>query len=393
MNESVQRGRFASIAIAIILLLTASLTLSGQSASGRILGQITDPTGAVVPGVKVTATNMATGVKFDTISNEFGDYQILALPIGEYKVSAEMPGFQTTVTKPQPLELNQALKIDLKLEVGQAMQVVEVEATSPVVDTVTATLGTSVIGSQIANMPLNGRNVLDLALLQPGVLPVPSGGGAGSYSIAGARGDSVTFLLDGGINNNLLSNAVVLNPNPDAIGEFKILTNNYNAEYGRNAGGIISVVTRSGTNHFHGSAYDYVRNDALNANSFFNNANNLKKDVLKRNQFGATIGGPVLRDRLFFFSSWQSQRQAQLQVTSRTAVFTPAELNGDFSQSNSTRTGPDANVVAFLQKFPYFQPNAALAAQGIIDSTKFSSVAKNYIKSNLIPTDPTGFHI
>src|SRR5205823_489282 len=203
--------------------------------------------------------------------------------------------------------------------------------------------------------------------------PSTAGGNTGTFSVAGGRQDSVTYLLDGGINNNLLTNGVVLNPNPDMVEEFRILTSTYNAEYGRNAGGIVSVVTKSGSNQFHGSAYDYLRNDALNANSFFNNANNIKKDILKRNQFGASVGGPVFRDKLFFFSAWQSQRQSQLQTTSKTTVFTPAELNGDFSLSNTARTGPDANVVAFLQKFPYFQPNSSLAAQGIIDSTKFNS--------------------
>src|SRR5262249_345489 len=153
--------------------------------------------------------------------------------------------------------------------------------------------------------------------------------GNGTFSVVGARGDSVTYLLDGGVNNNLLSNGIVLNPNPDVAAEFRILTSNYNAEYGRNAGGIFSVVTKSGTNAFHGSPYDYRRNDGLNGNWFFNNANGLAKEILKRNQFGATVGGPVLKDKLFFFSAWQSQRQSQLQTTAKTTVFTPAELKGD----------------------------------------------------------------
>src|SRR5437773_2985264 len=233
----------------------------------------------------------------------------------------------------------------------------------------------SVTSNQIVNMPLNGRNTLDLALLQPGVIPTTAGGNTGTFSVAGGRQNSVTYLLDGGINNNLLSNGVVLNPNPDTIEEFRILTSTYNAEYGRNGGGIVSVVTKSGTNEFHGTAYDYVRNDALNANSFFNNAGGLPKDILKRNQYGGTLGGPVLKDRLFFFSGWQSQRQSKLQVTSRTRVFTPAELNGDFSRSNAAGDGPDTNVAALLPMFPFFQLNAALAAQDLIHPTTSTSVA------------------
>src|SRR5205814_4633369 len=134
------------------------------------------------------------------------------------------------------------------------------------------------------------------ALLQPGVTPQnPQNGAAGTFSIAGARTDSVTFLLDGGLNNNLLDNSIVYNPNPDTVAEFRLLTSNYTAEYGRNGGGIISVVTRSGTNNISWSAFDFLRNDALNANSFFNNANGLQRDILKRKQFGGTIGGPLIR--------------------------------------------------------------------------------------------------
>src|SRR5436309_11310866 len=212
----------------------------------------------------------------------------------------------------------------------------------------------SVTANQIQSMPLNGRNTLDLALLQPGVIPSIAGGNLNvcggtstCFSVAGGRQDSVTYLLDGGVNNNLLNNGVVLNPNPDMIEEFRILTSTYNAEYGRNGGGIVSVVTKSGTNEFHGTAYDYVRNDALNANSFFNNAGGLPKDILKRNQFGGTLGGPAMKDRLFFFGGWQSQRQSRLQTSPKLNTFTPAELNGDFSRSNASHTGPDTNVAAF----------------------------------------------
>src|SRR5206468_6346455 len=194
--------------------------------------------------------------------------------------------------------------------VGARTEEVVVEEGITHVETITPTLGMSITSSQIASMPLNGRNTLDLALLQPGVIPSTAGGGSGTFSVAGGRQDSVTYLLDGGINNNLLSNGVVLNPNPDMVEEFRILTSNYSAEYGRNAGGIVSVVTKSGTNQFHGTAYDYVRNDALNANSFFNNASGLPKQVLKRNQFGGMVSGPILKDKLFFTSGWQSQRQS-----------------------------------------------------------------------------------
>jgi hypothetical protein len=384
-----KNGKSAGIAAVILACLFAALPLSAQTATGRIVGTVTDATGAVIPGATITVTNVETQITYQTLTNEQGAYQALLLPIGTYTVTAEEAGFEKAVTKPEKLELNQSLRVDVKMIVGNVTQEVLVEEGISHVETVSPTLGASVVGDQISNMPLNGRNVLDLALLVPGVIPAVAGNG--TFSVAGARGDSVTYLLDGAVNNNLLSNAIVLNPNPDTVGEFHILINNYTAEYGRNAGGIVSVVTRSGNNQFHGTAYDYVRNNALNANTFFNNQSALPKDILKRNQFGATFGGPVKKDKLFFFSAWQSQRQVALSVTSKTPLFTPQELNGDFSQS--VRGGPDTSVAAFLTKFPYFQPNPALAAQGIIDSSKFSSVAKNYIKANLIPTDPTGARI
>src|SRR5437660_1863570 len=385
-------GRLFGMAIVLFVVCVGSLpALWSQTATGRIVGTVTDPTGAVIPGVTITATNVDTTVTYTAITNDQGAYQAPLLPIGMYTVTADQPGFQRAVTKPEKLEINQSLRVDIRMAVGARTDEIVVQEGISHVETITPTLGMSVTANQIESMPLNGRNTLDLALLQPGVIPSTAGGTTGTFSVGGGRQDSVTYLLDGGINNNLLSNGVVLNPNPDMIEEFLILTSTYNAEYGRNAGGIVSVVTKSGTNSFHGTAYDYVRNDALNANAFFNNANGLPKDILKRNQFGGTIGGPIVKDKLFFYSGWQSQRLSQLRTTNKIQTFTPAELNGDFSLSNAAHTGPDANVAAFLQKFPFFQTNAALAARGIIDPSRISSVAKNYIKNGLIPAAPSGF--
>ena len=393
MKALERSGRFFGITLVAAVCLFFVSALWSQTATGRIVGTITDQTGAVIPGAPISVTNVETRVNYEALTNEQGAYQAPLLPIGMYTVAAAVPGFQKAVTKPEKLEINQSLRVDIKLAVGARTEEVVVEEGITHVETISPTLGMSVTSNQIVNMPLNGRNTLDLALLQPGVIPTTAGGNTGTFSVAGGRQDSVTYLLDGGINNNLLSNGVVLNPNPDTIEEFRILTSTYNAEYGRNGGGIVSVVTKSGTNEFHGTAYDYVRNDALNANSFFNNAGGLPKDILKRNQFGGTLGGPAMKDKLFFFSGWQSQRQSRLQTSPKLNTFTPAELNGDFSLSNASHTGPDTNVAAFLQRFPFFQPNPALAAQAIIDPSKINTVAKNYLKAGLIPTDPSGFKI
>src|SRR5436190_21644970 len=262
---------FLRFSFTLLLLSMFSCMLVAQQNYGKILGTVTDPGGAVIPGAKVTVTNTATRVSRDAITDKDGFYQVLSLPIGNYVVNVEKTGFKKEVTQEQPLLINQNLRVDMKMQVGSNIEVVNVEGQNAGVETVSSTLGHSITGENIQLAPLNGRNVLDLALLQPGVTETNGGnGGAGTYQIFGGKSDSVTFLLDGGINNNLLSNAVVYNPNPDPIAEFKVIASNYSAEYGRNNGGVISVVTKSGSNTLHGSAYDYDRNDSLSANRFFN---------------------------------------------------------------------------------------------------------------------------
>jgi len=374
--------------LSMIILLIPTFA-SAQEATGRIFGTVYDQQGAVIAGTQITVTNVATQVNRTAKTDQQGYFQVLALPIGSYKVSAEQQGFRSVTSAAQTLQINQALRVDIKMEVGAVSQRVEVGATAAPVETVNSTLGQSVAGRTLTNMPLNGRDTLDLALLQPGVTESnDDNGGAGNYSIAGGRTDSVTFLLDGGLNNDLLDNSNLLDPNPDAIAEFRLLTSNYTAEYGRNGGGIISEVIKSGTNQIHGSLFEFFRNRVLDANDFFNVQQGLPRLDLKRNQYGATLGGPIVRDRIFFFLAYQGQRQVQAEPDVDAAVFTPQELQGNFSQSASG--GPDPNVAFFLQQNPYFQPNAALAAQAIIDPTRINSVAQAYIKAGLIPTAPGG---
>jgi outer membrane receptor protein involved in Fe transport len=403
-----------------LALMTAGLS-RGQNATARIAGNVTDPNGAAVPNAKVSVVNTATQVHYDTSTNNDGYYQALDLPIGSYDVMIEANGFRKVAYEKQVLQINQVLRINAKLEIGTVEAVVEVKEQAEVVETVNPTLGASVTGREVVDMPLNGRNVLNLALLQPGVTPtndLDSGNGQ-TYNIAGGRSDSVTYLLDGGLNNENLGNGVVFNPNPDTIEEFRILENNYTAEYGRNGGGIITEVVKSGTNEWHGSAFDFLRNGDFNANSFFNKNNPqnlLPRDTLRRNQYGGTFGGPITipklvhgKDRFFFFVGYQGQRQSESQSSTGNLVMTPAELNGDFSNGGS----PDPGVVCFLtgknpngtqcqQPNPngpgtvpgiahtFFQSNPALAAQGIIDPTKINGVAQKYIAAGLIPTSPTG---
>lgn len=372
-------------------LFACSSSLLGQSARARIIGTVTDPQGAVVPGAEVTVTNVATGIKNKATTDQEGHYQALELPIGDYRVKVERQGFKTTETAKYNLEINQVLRIDVRLPIGANTETVEVTGEAALVETVNPTLGASVTGEAILDLPLNGRNVLDLAGLQPGVTPHnPDDTSAGTFNIAGGRSDSVTFLLDGGVNNNLLSNGVVYNPDPDTVQEFRILTSNYTAEYGRNAGGVISVVTKSGTNQIHGSVFEFNRNDTFAANSYFNNKNDLPKNNLNRNQYGFTLGGPFQKNKLFWFVSYQGQKQ-DAGETNQVSTFSPAMLNGDFSAAGTDATHPNggvpnALVANFLLNNPFYQPNPSLAAQAIIDPSRIDPVAQKYIAAHLIPT-------
>src|SRR5580700_11480065 len=244
--------KYPKIVLLLLLVTITASVSSAQDATGRIVGTVYDEQGAVIPAVEITVTNTATQVARMATTNKEGAFQLLALPIGNYKVTAEHTGFRTVNSAEQKLLINQALRIDFKMEVGAESQTIDVGAEAAPVETVNPTLGQSITGRVLTNMPLNGRDMLDLALLPPGVTESHDDNtGAGNYSIAGGRSDSVTFLLDGGLNNDLLSNGNLLDPNPDAIAEFRLLTSDYTAEYGRNGGGIISIVTKSGTNHLH----------------------------------------------------------------------------------------------------------------------------------------------
>ncbi len=389
-----------TVRIVLLLLVTEWGAISwAQDATGRIFGTVYDQQGAVIPGVQMTVTNVATRDSRTATTDKDGSFQLLALPIGDYKVTAEHTGFRKVISAEQKLLINQALRIDIKMPVGATDQTVDVGAEAAPVETVNATLGQSVTGRVLTNMPLNGRDMLDLALLQPGVTESnDDNGGAGNYSIAGGRTDSVTFLLDGGLNNDLLDNSNLLDPNPDAVAEFRILTSNYTAEYGRNGGGIISVVTKSGSNDLHGSLFEFFRNRDLDANDYFNIPQGLPRLDLKRNQYGATLGGPIIKNKVFFFLAYQGQRQVQAIPDIDAPVFTTQELAGNFSQAVPvdgvtcvTPGGcPDPGVANFLSNHLYFAASPTDAANAIIDPAKFDAVAKAYLGAKLIPSTPDG---
>jgi hypothetical protein len=381
------------------ILILAVYPAVAQDATGRIVGTVTDPSGGIVAGATVSVTNTGTGVARQTSTDKQGYYQVLELPIGRYSVAADAPGFsRKLVAARNPLEINQTLRIDVALEVGAVTDVVNVEGGASAVETQNATIGATVSGDAISALPLNGRNTLDLLATQPGVTPKDTDATrqAGGYSIGGGRSDSVTYLLDGGLNNHLIDNGIVINPNPDAVGEFRVLQSNYAAEYGRTGGGIVSVVVKSGTNSLHGTAFDYLRNEDLDANTFFNNEQGVARQVLKRNQYGGTVGGPVLvphvidgRNKLFFFFSYEGQRQSANSQAGKITTFTPLEAQGNFSKS--VNGGPDPAVASFLLANPWFQGSPTLASDAIIDPNRISKVSLNYFKDGLIPTSPAGY--
>jgi len=409
--------------LASLLLLAMACPLA-QAQRATLSGTVYDPSGRVLSGVQITLLNLDQGLKREATTQDEGTFYVPWLQPGNYVVTAQKEGFAAAEIKDIVLHVGDSHDLHVQLQVGTPLTEIEVHSTLPQVETVSAGLGHLVTGETIRNAPLNGRNVLDLALLMPGVtLPNPESQGAGRFSITGGRSDSVAYLLDGGTNNDLLDNGVVYNPNPDTIAEFRVLTSNYPAEFGRNSGGVVTMAVRSGTNNFHGSVFDFLRNDALDANSFFNkNDPNgpLPRDVLKRNQFGLTFGGPVRNSKngsggIFFFVGYQGQRQLQEIAVHNRPTFTDAELRGDFSHSGLSTTGqsiPDPALRCFLSGRPtedaatpyacrdshdnplpahsFFQPDEALAEQAIIDPARISPVAFNYQNAGLIPTAAGG---
>ena len=304
------------------LCLLIADPLRAQVAGATLSGTIADAQGAAVPNAKVSVTNMATGVAAGATTNSVGAYTVPNLNAGDYQVSASASGFSTAVAR-LTLTVGQKQELNLALMVGPIVETIEVTATVPQVDLASSTISGHVSAATLRELPLNGRDWASLAALQPGVASVrthPLGTqasrGLGLHmTISGGRPTQNSYRLDGALVNDY-SNAgpgSVLGQNlgVDAIQEFTVLTSNYSAEYGFTSGGVINAITRSGANNFHGSVFDFLRNDKLDAANFFNNANRLPKQPLKQNQFGASAGWRILKDKLFLFGDYEGVRQAK----------------------------------------------------------------------------------
>ncbi len=320
----------------LFLFLFAALALQAQVSTTAIFGTVSDPSGAVMPGVEVTATNLATNFSRSATTDPQGQYLIQFLPVGEYRVEAKAQGFKTFSQTGLAIEVGTRARVDLSLQVGAATESVMVQADAPLVNTSDAQLGRTVENLEIVQMPLVNRDVYSLLNLTPGVEMNTTANTVGfrqtTVSINGS-GDggagSVAYFLDGGANMTGLRNTGNATPNPDAIQEFRVITNGYGAEFGRFTSGVVDVVTKSGTNDFHGSMFEFLRNEKMNAKGW----NTLTKAPMRRNQFGGTAGGAIKKDKLFYFGSYQGLRERQFSTFSAAIVPTPAELSGDFSSS------------------------------------------------------------
>ncbi|MGI8991836.1 MAG: carboxypeptidase regulatory-like domain-containing protein [Bryobacteraceae bacterium] len=343
----------------------------GQNGLSRISGTVTDASGAVVAGANVAATDDATGVKYTQKTTAAGLYSFPSLPVGSYTVSVESPGFKTSSRTHNVLEVNTPLAIDLTLEVGSAAETVSVEATAEALQTNTATIGDVVTQKAIQDLPLNGRNPLTLITLEPGVVQRSNGGAGSGIHVNGSRDRAYNVTIDGiEANESTVPNPVsnLYRLNPDNVEEYKVTTNNATPEEGRNSGASTAIATRSGTNQIHGVAFEFLRNTDLNASDFFANAQGTPKPDIKLHQFGFEVGGPIIRNKTFFFGGWQQQKAKFTQPVDQTlgnipVVYTPEALAGTFRYFV-----PDANNAFVLngQKITRTVPQLVNGATGAL---------------------------
>ncbi len=383
---------YLRIFIALALLIGAAPLVAAQETTGTITGTVTDQTGAVLPGVSIIVKNVETGRTWDLVSTETGTYSATLLPVGNYEITAELSGFRKTVRRGLELHVNDRLRVDLTLHAGDVTETVEVTAETPIVKTETSEVSTLINNTQVLQMPLNGRNIVQLVAMQPGVSTTLGSqmfvglGNLTSVFVNGNRASQNNWMIDGADNNDVGSNLALINyVNVDSVSEVKILRSNYSAEFGRSGGGQVNVVTKSGTNEIHGSAYEFYRDDKFDGVNYFSTLD-IDKDgkrdpaPLNYNNYGGTIGGPVMRNKLFFFYGQEFRKIEQVRGggVALTRVPTAKQRNGDFSEFSTVIKDPvtglpfannqiPANRInslakALLDRFP--SPNSDPAALG-----------------------------
>jgi hypothetical protein len=343
----------SSIASLIVLMLLVCGGALRADVTGAIQGTVHDRSQAVVAGAKVVATNVQTNFKQETTTDADGNFRILALPAGTYKLTVLATGFRSFNETAIEVKVNDQLRYDVILDVGTVQEEVSVVANAVQVQTESTQLGDVIESKKMLALPLNGRSYIDLLGLQAGVAPgtaetiqqdrpVSGGLNPGNISVNGQRETANAFLVNGGDVSEGRNLGAGLVPNLDSIAEFRLITNSFDAEYGKFSGAIVNAITKSGTNGFHGDAFEFLRNDKLDANNFIANANDLAKSELRRNQFGYAAGGPVIKNKIFWFSDYQGTRQVQGAETGAVTVPTTDMRNGIFDPSVFTKTTTDA---------------------------------------------------
>jgi Carboxypeptidase regulatory-like domain len=389
MNPTIRMaGRLQELLRATLVVTSAWLLASpaqAQSPTGTILGHVKDTTGAVVPQASVTATHLATQYARTTSTDAEGQYALRLLPVGQYKVDISLTGFKSFSQTGILIEVGRNARVDATLETGGIEEVISVTADATLVETSVSSLSRTVGQNEVLNLPLVNRDLYQLLSLTGGVSSNDASNSLGGpeqlTTINGsgrAQVGSVNFLLDGGNNTAGLRGTGNPAPNPEAVQEFRVITNSYAAEYGRYQAGVVDVVTKSGTNQFHGAVYEYYRDESLNATRWAPPGVTGTKDPLNRNQFGGAFGGPLQKDRTFFFVSYSGLRQEETYYRNTAVVPTALERAGDFSQSASKPRDP-----ATGQPFP----------GGIIPAARFDAAALT-IQERYVPVSnlPNNFY-
>jgi len=405
------------LALFVVLgLLVALQPAFGQEVTASIVGTITDSTGAAVSGATVTATSVERGLTYTAATNDTGLYRIAQLPAGTYKLTVEKSGFSSVAHDAFVLSVNQVARIDIAMKVGQVSETVEVTGEAPVLETQVTQVDTMINAATNDNLPLAARNYVQLTLLSPGsVTTNPKGFSTGNNTadfssarplINGNREQANNFLLDGMDNNQVSDNLLGYTPAPDAIQEFNLITSNAPAEFGNFQGGTINATIKSGTNSFHGDVWEYFRNDKLNANSWQNNIHGLEKSKVRWNMFGGTFGGPIIKNKLFFFADYQGQRFTIPSSAGTNTVFTAAERTGDFGALCTAGFDGSGNCLGANHAGQIFNPCSSFAAPctpgsatpgtrnpfpfNQIPAVMISPVASALFASSLYPTPING---
>src|SRR5579863_10441315 len=343
-----------------LMTLLTSVNVAGQQITASIRGTVLDPSGAIVQAALITAKQTETGLTRAAVTDRQGEYVLVELPIGHYQLEVQAKGFQRYLQQGISLDVNQTATVGIRLKLGSETQQVEVSANAALIQSTVSSLGETVMENEILDLPLDGRDFSQLGLLQPGVMPLTPGlleaGGPArqnqAYAVDGQRPESNNFMIDGADNESSVDGGFVLKPPIDAIAEFKILSHNANAEFGRNTGSTTNIVSRSGANSFHGAAWEFLRNDAMDSSDYFTQS----VQPLKQNQFGATFGGPILKDKTFFFGYYEGFRNRQGETVPAT-VPSLQERAGSFAQLCTGIAGDSINQTSGLCVSSQGQPD------------------------------------